>query len=262
MVQGFIRDKKFHPISTSKGKRLSRTAQLGRDLRVGQDGDTIAKLLNARVRQFASDRAHLYGRIQEEQRDKNVHLRDLNTRLRPKIIRQFRLARDQNILKPKELESFLLAKIPELGSDRQSIKFVTNVIQEFLNREKDFEKRIKDKPSDEQATLRTAFKSAETDTDVSIKKELKSADKQFNKNQETKVKDLQKKIDKFRSKEEKLKQSEKKQDKAETPSEKKEAKEDVKDDTKSAENAEQDIIDALQKKKKIEVDTPFPSDII
>jgi hypothetical protein len=262
VVQGFIRDKKFHPISTSKGKRLSRTALLGRDLRVGQDGDSIAKLLNARVKQFASDRAHMYGRIREGQEDQRKFQRDRNIKLRPKIIRQFRLARSQNILKPKELEQFLLAKIPELGSDRQSIQFVTNVIQEFLNREKDFEKKIKDKTTSEQAELRTAFKDAETDTDDSIKKELKSSDKQFNKNQDKKVKDLQNKIDKFRNKEKDLKESEKKEEKADTPKEKKEAKEDVKDDTKSAENAEQEIIDALKKTKKIEVETPFPSEII
>ncbi len=262
MVQGFIRDKKFHPISANKGKRLSRTALLGRDLRVGQDGDTIAKLLNARVKQFASDRAHLYGRIQEEQRDKNIQRRDLNTRLRPKILKQFRLARAQNIVKPRDLEDFLLAKIPELKSDRQSIKFVTNVIQEFLDREKDFEKKIKDKPAGEQAELREAFKSAETDTEDSIKKELKNTDKQFNKNQDKKVKDLQNKIDNFRSKEKDLKASEKKEEKAGTPKERADAKKDVKKDTQTAEEAEQEIIDALNKTKKIEVETPFPSEII
>jgi len=262
VVQGFIRDKKFHPISTSKGKRLSRTALLGRDLRVGQDGDTISKLLNARVKQFASDRAHTYGRIKEEQKDKRIQQRDRNTRLRPQIIRQFRLARAQNILKPKELEEFLLAKIPELGNDRQSIQFVTNVIQEFLEREKDFQKKIKDKPEEEQRELKQAFKDAESDTGQSFNKELKNTDKQFNKNQDKKVKDLQNKIDKFRSKEKDLKQSEKKEEKAETTTDKKEAKSDVKQDTKSAENAEQEVIDALKNTKKIEVETPFPSEII
>jgi len=262
VVQGFIRDKKFHPISTSKGKRLSRTALLGRDLRVGQDGDTISKLLNARVKQFASDRAHMYGRIREEQQDKRVLQRDRNTKLRPQILRQFRLARAQNILKPKELEEFLLAKIPELGSDRQSIQFVTNVIQEFLDREKDFKKKIKGETPEEQKALLTAFKKAEEDQGDSFNKELKTTDKQFNKNQDKKVKDLQKKIDKFRSKEKDLKESEKKEETADTPKEHKEAKEDVKDDTKSAENAEQEIIDALKKTKKIEVETPFPSEII
>ena len=262
MVQGFIRDKKFHPISASKGKRLSRTALLGRDLRVGQDGDTIAKLLNARVKQFASDRAHLYGRIKEEQRDKSIQQRDLNRRLKGRIIQQFRLARAQNILKPKELEEFMLSAIPDLKNDRQSIKFVTTVIQEFLDREKEFKKKIKDKPEDERKQLETAFVDAENLTADNFEHATKLSDKQFNKNQTKKVSDLQGMIDKFRSKESKLIQSEKKEEKAETPKEMKQAKTEVKKDTKSAEQSEQDVIDALKNKKKIEVETPFPSEII
>ncbi len=262
MVQGFIRDKKFHPISASKGKRLSRSALLGRDLRVGQDGDTIAKLLNARVKQFASDRAHMYGRIQEEQRDKNIQQRDLNMRVKGKILKQFRLARAQNILKPKELQDFLLASIPEIKGDRESIKYVTGVIQEFLDQEKEFKRKIKDKPADEQEILKTAFIDAQKESDKNFEIATKSSDKQFNTNQTKKVGDLQNLIDKFRSKESELKKSEKKEEKAETPKEKKKAKADVKEDTKSAEQSEQEIIDALKKKKKIEVETPFPSEII
>ena len=263
MVQGFKdKSKKFHPINISKHKRLSRTALLGRDLRVGQDGDTIAKLLNARVKQFASDRAHMYGRIQEEQQDKNIHQRDLNMRVKGKILKQFRLARDQNILKPKELQDFLLAGIPEIKNDRESIKYVTGVIQEFLDQEKEFKRKIKDKPADEQERLKTAFNVAQKESDKNFEIATKSSDKQFNTNQTKKVGDLQNLIDKFRSKESELKKSEKKEEKADTPKEKKKAKADVKKDTKSAEESEQEIIDALKKKKKIEVETPFPSEII
>ncbi len=262
MVRGFIRDKKFHPITASKGKRLSRTALLGRDLRVGQDGDTIAKLLNARVKQFASDRAQLYGRIKEGQRDKNIQQRDLNRRLKGRIIQQFRLARAQNILKPKELEEFMLSAIPDLKSDRESIKFVTTVIQEFLDREKEFKKKIKDIDKDEREGLEKAFVEAENLTADNFESATKIADKQFNKNQTKKVGDLQGMIDKFRSKEAELAKSEKKEEKADTPKEKKKAKEDVKDKTKTAEQSEQEVIDALKKKKKIEVETPFPSGII
>jgi len=254
--------KKFHPITVSKQARQVRSAHLGRDLRVGQDGTQLTKLLSIQVKDFAKSRAIQFKNLRAEQ----IRKRDADLvrkrKFKGQILRLFRDARIQFITKPKELKDFIFSGIPDLKDDKENLRFVTQIIQEFLDREKEFKKKIRDKPEEERKILEKEFKDAEERSAETFETATKQLNKDFDKNQDKKVKNLQNLIDKFRDKEKKLKESEKQEDTAKTTEQKEKATQDVKEDRKQTQDAVDDVREALRDTKPLELETPFPSEIV
>ena len=237
MVTGFKDDKnKFHPITQyAGGKRKSQSYRYAND-------SGLSTMLEQSVKDFARNRKNQFQRYREEQNRKFQEEIDMRRRFSGRLIQSFRLAQKQGITNPKQLEKFIRGQIPDLPHGRSTNKFVEKVLKEFVKQEKQFEKNISGKSEAEQKLLRQAFDQSIVDSEKRFEQIQKDLDKKFD---EQRKKEEQE----FKKKQEKLKKEE--QDRVKAQKEAKQAEEELKK-KKQSDASQEEIAKAEQKVEQTE----------
>jgi hypothetical protein len=193
LVKGFKdKDGKFHPIGQS-GVRKTRQVS-----KVRYSNDTgLSQILGQSVKDFAKLNRDRYNTWKSEQEDKFQEELVLRRKFRVPLIRAFRLARAQEIRKPKELEKFIRQNIPDLPSGKKTNRFVEKVLKEFIKEETRFKSKIAGKSEEEKKKLETAFEMALTESEAVFNKIEKERDQAFAKQEKQDTEKFQKKINKL-----------------------------------------------------------------
>ncbi|MCP6727129.1 MAG: hypothetical protein KJI69_03835 [Patescibacteria group bacterium] len=202
MVKGFKdRDGKFHPISQSKGVRKSR-------VRYANDSG-LSEILSQGAKDFARLNRDRYNDWKSTQNQKFQEDLDLRRKFRVALIRSFRLARAQEITRPKELEKFIRQNIPDLPQGKKTNRFVEKVLGEFIREEKRFKEKIKGKSEAEQKQLNDAFEMALTESEAVFKKIEAERDDKFAQQEKQDHKKWLNKIEKLQNEAKQHKEAEK-----------------------------------------------------
>jgi len=255
LVKGFKdRDGKFHPIGQSGVRRNRQITKI----RYSNDAG-LSQILGQSVKDFAKLNRDRYSVWKTEQEEKFQEDLVLRRKFRVPLIRAFRLARAQEIRKPKELEKFIRQNIPDLPKGRKTNKFVEKVLKEFIKEETRFKSRISGKSEEEKKKLETAFEEALTESEAVFNKIQGQRDQAFAKQEKQDTEKFQKKIDKLNDEAKKHHESEdqlKKDNDALKKRFEQDASKDVINDAK--EKAQES---AQEEKKEQKDETNFASDV-
>lgn len=237
MVRGYKdAEGNFHPFTKYRGgKRKSQSYRYAND-------SGLSSMLEKSIKDFATNRKNQYMKFKEAQDQKFQEEIDMRRRFSGRLITAFRLAQKQNITKPKELEKFIRAQIPDLPKGKDTNKFVEKVLKEFVKQERQFEKKIEGKSEAEQKLLREAFDQSIKDSEERFEAIQKDLDKKFDKQRE-------KNAEEFKKKQEKLKKEEKDRIKAEKDAKK--AEQELKEKEQSG-ASESEVKQAEQKVEQTE----------
>jgi hypothetical protein len=204
LVRGFKdKDGKFHPIGQSGVRKSRQVAKV----RYANDAG-LSQVLGQSVKDFAKlnrDRYNIWKKDQGDKFDEELRLR---RKFRVPLIRAFRLARDQEITKPKELEKFIRQNIPDLPKGKKTNRFVEKVLKEFVKEEKRFKSRIAGKSEEEQKKLETSFERALTESEAVFNKIEKERDQKFEQQEKQDTLKWQNRINKINVEANKHKESE------------------------------------------------------
>ena len=180
MAVGFKRDGKFIPtgqkmVSKSRKSRVRYANGAGMD-----------QILEQSIRDFASKRKDAYNNYkanQEAKFDKEIALR---RRFQSRLIKAWRLANAQNIKSGRDLEKFIRAQIPDLPKEKDTAKFVVNVLKDFKKQEEQLSKSKKGKTKEEQQALQKVFDDSLKDSETEFKKVQVEQDRVF-RNEQNKI---------------------------------------------------------------------------
>lgn len=193
MVKGFKdKDGKFHPIGQSGVRKIRQISK------VRYSNDTgLSQILGQSVKDFAKLNRDRYNTWKSEQDDKFQEELVLRRKFRVPLIRAFRLARAQEIRKPKELEKFIRQTIPDLPSGKKTNRFVEKVLKEFIKEEARFKSRISGKSEEEKKKLEIAFEEALTESEKVFNNVQSQRDEAFAKQEKQDTQKFQKRIEKL-----------------------------------------------------------------
>lgn len=280
MVKGFKdRDGKFHPIGQSGVRKNRQTSK------VRYANDTgLTQILGQSVKDFAilnRDRYNTWKTDQEEKFQEDLVLR---RKFRVPLIRAFRLARAQEIKKPKELEKFIRQTIPDLPSGKKTNRFVEKVLKEFIKEEARFKSRISGKSEEEKKKLEIAFEEALTESEKVFNNIQSQRDEAFKKQEKQDTEKFQKRMDKLDAEAKKHKEAEEqlrkdnealkkrmeqdasKADINEAKEKAQESAQEEKKEQKDETNFASDVFDELakdqQKSESMDFEFGFPSEIV
>ncbi len=280
MVRGFKdRDGKFHPIGQSGVRKSRQTSKV----RYANDAG-LSQILGQSVKDFATLNRNRYNTWKTEQETKFEEDLVLRRKFRVPLIRAFRLARAQEIKKPKELEKFIRQNIPDLPKGKKTNRFVEKVLKEFVKEEARFKSRISGKTEDEKKELEKAFEMALTESEAVFNKIEKERDASFEKQEKQDTEKWQKRIDKINAEANKHKDAEeqlrkdnealkKRMEQDASKADVNDAKEKVKESTKEEKqeqrnetNFASDVFDELakdqEKSESMDFEFGFPSGIV
>ena len=173
MAVGFKRDGKFIPTGQ---KMLSKTRKSRTRYANGAGMDQI---LEQSIRDFASKRKQAYNNYKANQDAKFEKEIALRRKFQSRLIRAFRLANAQNIKSGRDLEKFIRAQIPELPKEKDTAKFVVNVLKDFKKQEEQLEKSKKGKGKEEQQALQKVFDDSLKDSETEFIKQQTEQDRLF-----------------------------------------------------------------------------------
>lgn len=280
MVSGFKdRDGKFHPISQG-GVRKSRH---GSRTRYANDAG-LSSILGQSVKDFATLNRDRYNTWKTQQDEKFQEELVLRRKFRVPLIRAFRLARAQEITRPKELEKFIRQNIPDLPKGKKTNRFVEKVLKEFVKEEARFKQRKAGKSEEEQKKLDQAFENALDESEAVFKKIEKDRDVEFNKHEKedkqkwlSRIDKLNKETEKSAEKADKLqkdidelnkrnREGASTEDVNQAKKQAQESEKEAKDERKDETNFASDVFDELAKEQNKSDHTDFsfgfPSEII
>jgi len=255
LVKGFKdKDGKFHPIGQS-GVRKNRQIS-----KIRYSNDTgLTQILGQSVKDFAKLNRDRYNIWKVDQEDKFQEELVLRRKFRVPLIRAFRLARAQEIRKPKELEKFIRQTIPDLPSGKKTNRFVEKVLKEFIKEETRFKSRISGKSEEEKKKLEIAFEEALTESEKVFNNIQSQRDEAFAKQEKQDTQKFQKRIEKLDTESKKHKDAEE-QLKKDNEALKKRLQQDAsKADINEAKEKAQDS--AQEEKKEQKDETNFASDV-
>ncbi len=246
MAVGFKRNNKFIPTGQKmlSPTRKSRTRYA--------NGAGMDQILEQAIRDFASKRKQAYNNYKANQDAKFERELTLRRKFQGKLITAYRQANAQKIRSGRELEKFIRAEIPDLPKDKETAKFVVNVLRDFNKQEEQLEKAKKGKGKEEQLALQKTFDESLTKSELSFKTAQSKRDTEFANQQAKMNKEKEKEIDKLRKEareadearkeaEKKAKESAKTQkDPNATQEEKTEAKQEAKQAEQTAQKEEKD----------------------
>ena len=280
MVKGFKdKDGKFHPIGQSGVRKIRHISKV----RYSNDAG-LSQVLGQSVKDFATLNRNRYNTWKTEQQQKFEEDLVLRRKFRVPLIRAFRLARAQEIKKPKELEKFIRQSIPDLPSGKKTNRFVEKVLKEFIKEEARFKSRISGKTEEEKKELEKAFEMALTESEAVFNKIESERDEKFEKQEKQDTEKWQKRIDKLDAEAKKHKDAEEqlkkdnealkkrfeqdasKADINEAKEKAQESAQEEKKEQKDETNFASDVFDELakdqQKSESMDFEFGFPSEIV
>lgn len=279
MVKGFKdKDNVFHPIGQYRGgKKRATSHRYANDI-------GLSTLVERSISDFAIKRKNQFKEFKRNQQIEFEKEIEMRRRFSGKLIIAFRLARDQGITNPRQLEKFIRSQIPELPTGRKTNKFVEKVLREFVKQEKEFTKKISGKSEAEQRLLKQAFDNSIKESETRFANIQKDIDKKFKEQGEREQKEFDEKLKRIKKEEKEKLDAEKNAKKAEDELKKKvqinapefeieEAEKKVEKTEKVAEKETKDettfaseVITELEKEKKemseSDFDFGFPTEIV
>jgi len=276
LVSGYKdRDGKFHPIQQYR-RKSSR-------VRYANDSG-LSQLAGQAVKDFAILNRDRYNSWKVDQDKKFQEELVLRRKFRVPLIRAFRLARAQEITKPKELEKFIRQNIPDLPKGKKTNRFVEKVLKEFIKEERRFKEKLEGKPEEEKKKLEDSFEMALTESEKVFNKIVAERDDKFALMEKKDKEKWVKKIEKLEKETKQARDSEKEHQKdadalrqrlekgesqsiiktaiqTEQKSENKEEKE-QKDETSFASQVFEELAEAQQAPETTDFEFGFPSEII
>lgn len=193
MVRGFKDDKgRFHPTESTVGTS-SRFHDSSK--RMGLDGQGIAKQLLKQAGVFAKNRADQFKKKQKEIKERQ--LRELTVRrdAEKRIISSFKRARNLQIKDPVALKNQILIDVPEIEDNKENLKFIENILNGFIQREKKKDKAVKKAKTDtEKIRIEEDFERAEGAEEKEVREEIKRVIARQEKKIGKKVEDENKKL--------------------------------------------------------------------
>jgi len=255
LVKGFKdKDGKFHPIGQSGVRKIRQISK------IRYSNDTgLTQILGQSVKDFAKLNRDRYNIWKVDQEDKFQEELVLRRKFRVPLIRAFRLARAQEIRKPKELEKFIRQTIPDLPSGKKTNRFVEKVLKEFIKEETRFKSRISGKSEEEKKKLEIAFEEALTESEKVFNNIQSQRDEAFAKQEKQDTQKFQKRIEKLDTESKKHKDAEEQLRKDNEALKKR-----IQQDTSKADinEAKEKVQESAQEEKKEQKDeTNFASDV-
>ncbi len=202
MVKGFKDDQgRFRPTDRTQPKISSHHDPTKI---MGQDGVSISKQLLVSAGKFAKKRADEFKERQKQIKERNIRELELRRGAEKRIISSFKRARDLQIKDPVALKNQILIDVPEISDNRENLKFIENILNQFLKREKIKDKAIKKAKTDAQRiAIQEAFDRAESAEEKEVRSEIARVisrqEKELSKKKEkelTKLKEQKKESDK------------------------------------------------------------------
>ncbi len=222
MVHGFKDDKgNFRPTDRKIG---TSTRVTDKSLQVGIDGSQIAQTIAKQTKDFAKRKA--LEQIEKLKTTKERQARELALRrdFEKRLISSFKRARQLQIKDPVLLKNQILIDVPEIKDNSENLKFIENILNGFIKREKQKDKAIKKvKTQEEKDLIEERFDKAELAEEADVKKQITKDESKLKKKQQEELEKLKaekkafketkeeietKAIDKFKEKEKVAKRTE------------------------------------------------------
>jgi len=173
MARGF-KDKegRFHPTDRTQPKMPSSFHDGSK--KMGIDGLAITKQILKQTEIFARKRADQFKTKQKEIKDRQIRELQLRKSAEKRIISSFKRARNLKIKDPVALKNQILIDVPEIEDNRENLKFIENILNGFINREKRKDKEIKKAKTDEQKiSIQESFDRAEGEEEKEVRDEIR-----------------------------------------------------------------------------------------
>ena len=165
MGKGFKDEKgKFHPI----GNYVSHTTHSGNSTRMIRGADT-AQIFKKAINDYATKRKENFARQKEMQRTEFQNELEQRRLYATKIKRSYRKAKEQHITNPQALKKFIFSAIPDLSDDKDTLRFVQSIVNEYIEQEKHFKQSTAGKKADEIKKLETEFEASIKESDEVFK---------------------------------------------------------------------------------------------
>lgn len=273
MVTGFKKDGVFHPITkgrgVSKNSRVRYANDTGSSQEINQGVKAFARKVKQRHDQFKANQKENFNRELETRR-----------KFEGKLIEAFRQGRAQGVNNSRKMEKFIRQAIPDLPDDKQTNKFVVRVLKDFIDREKELERRKKGKSDIDKEELQEEFEKSLKDSRALFETLQAKQDTEFAKETAKIIKEKEKESKKFeQERDDAIKKQKEAEEKARntakdpnaTTEEKNKAEQQAQQTEKEAEKTEekqqdfaQEVLDELQKVETSvqSEDVGFPSEII
>jgi len=193
LVRGFKDETgKFHPTERTGTRANPRLHD--KTLQVGIQGSQIAKTIAKQAKQFAVKRTLEAVERIADTKDRQSRELEIRRDFEKRLISSFKRARKLQIKNPVLLKNQIFIDVPELKDTPENIRFVENILNDFLKREKAKDKAIKKAKTDEQKiAIEEGFVEAEKLEEADVKKQLDKGKTELKKKQ-------QEELDKLRAK--------------------------------------------------------------
>jgi len=178
LVRGFKDETgKFHPTERTLAKTRANPRLHDKTLQVGIEGSQISRTIVKQAKDFARRKTEEgLERILEtkERQSRELQLRrDFEKRL----ISSFKRARRLQIKDPVLLKNQILIDVPEIKDNSENLRFIENILNDFIKREKQKDKAIKKAKTDvEKDRIEESFDQAEVLEEADVKRQLGKAE--------------------------------------------------------------------------------------
>ena len=255
MGKGFKdRDGKFHPISNYVRQSSSGHRDNQRMIR----GANTAQILGKAISDFAEKRRENFARQKEIQRDMFQKELEHRRRFEKGIINSYLLARKQHITDPQQLKKFIYSKNPDLEDDKDTLRFVQSIVNDFKKQLTHFEESIAGKKEAVQKQLREEFEKSLKESEVYYDEVAKEQKAKLDKDLKAELEKSEGLLKKEKEKREKLEQAMKEREEKEKEYKKAQqeskSEEEVKQKKEQFEQAEKKAETAQSEEAKIEKD--------
>lgn len=195
MVRGFTDDKgRFRPTDRKLGHTRANPKLHDKSLQVGIQGSQIAQTITKQAKDFAKRKTEeqlerIFVTKERQERELQIR-RDFEKRL----ISSFKRARKLQIKDPVLLKNQILIDVPEIKDNPENIRFIENILNGFIKREKAKDKAIKKaKTQVDKELIEAQFEKAEQLEETDVKKLLGKQEKELKKKQQEKLEELERK---------------------------------------------------------------------
>jgi len=195
LVRGFKDETgKFRPTDRKLGQTRANPKLHDKSLQVGIQGSQIAQTISKQAKDFAKRKTEeqlerIFVTKERQQRELQIR-RDFEKRL----ISSFKRARKLQIKDPVLLKNQILIDVPEIKDNPENIRFIENILNGFIKREKAKDKAIKKaKTQVDKELIKAQFEKAEELEETDVKKLLTKQEKELKKKQQEKLEELERK---------------------------------------------------------------------
>jgi len=188
LATGFTKDGKFRPTDRKIG---TSTRVTDKSLQVGIDGSQIAKNIAKQTKEFAKRKA--LEQIEKLADTKERQGRELALRrdFEKRLISSFKRARALQIKDPVLLKNQILIDVPEIKDNKENLKFIENILNGFIKREKEKDKAVKKaKTQDEKDLIEERFDKAEAREEADVQKLITKDESKLKKKQQEELEKL------------------------------------------------------------------------